>query len=220
MCYMKSCDYQIPADYNPTICSENCKTEDVIRVHNNCLTIFKKTGLHVKNGELRGYSRLNFIMRIVVAIQNWHTNGRLKQEAAEEITKTFNYILNINTNYELSAITLHLPDLENRLHDTYLEYDGYPRLCTDFDSMYTIPYTALAKKIIRKYPKEKYPELYNYAHRIIHERPMRVKIKVGVKYPDGRTIQEERKVDNVRSLVGNTQPFKTTTVWRCHYENG
>lgn len=161
MCiYCLTNNYIAPTNFHPNINYKNYDRILATKVHHNCLTIFEKYAYYVDaNDQLQGYQWINFPMRVYLAVQNWWAKGKIEQDVVRKIKETFNFILNININHSISLAT----DIDNDyigLNDTFFGIDG----------KFYGNYTSLAKKIIKKYSKTQYPDLYDLAHRILHER--------------------------------------------------
>lgn len=159
MCiYCLTNNYIAPTNFHPNINETNYDRILANKVHRSCLTIFEKYAYYVDaSDQLQGYQWINFPMRLYLAVQNWWTKGKIEQDVIRKIKEAFNFILNINTSQSKSLDTDHaLLGLDN----TSFGIDG----------KFYGNYTSLAKKIIKKYSKAQHSDLYDLAHRILHER--------------------------------------------------
>lgn len=216
MCFYCNSEYTYTpptiGSYNPNINPDNVDRNKAKEIHRNCMTILHKSRLYCDSkGRLHGFHWINFPMRIWQFIKNYKTKGQLDRDVVQKITETFDFILNLNTGkYRIFPFEAGV-DLENSdrcLSNTYFTLNI---------NFYT-PYTTLAKKIIRKYPQKQCPELFNLAHRILHERSQWIEKEIKEDVA-GTPFQKPNlkhivKVPNIMSRALGT-PFERTTVWEC-----
>lgn len=207
MCvYCQSGPYIRPAIYKPNINFESCDKELAGDMHKGCVAIKNNETYYVgSDNRLHGYRWANFPMRIFTKVKNKIQSNEDEVKVVRKITQLFNFILNINTSFPI-LVGIRDKDDEKSLGNT------------DFaltDKFYWT-YTALAEKVLQKYSKEDYVELYNLAHRIIHERPVYVEVPQVVlrnsEDSEGGSELEMRPVRNVAKFVKDSS-YEFTTVW-------
>ena len=189
------CDYVAPTEYDPQYgmysADEGRVGEKLAAgIFQNCITLAFKESFYVDtDGVLKGYRWFNLPGRIYLWFVNWYSEGRIDKETTDKIEETFNFILGIRRD----------------IGTPNEEYGDCSLGPTDFtyNEKFYYPYTSLAKKVIKHYPRNTHPTLYGLSHRILHERPVWIQ------------VESEGKMGTYKNIasVAKGSCYERTTVW-------
>ncbi len=143
-------------------------------VYATCAILFTKESYFVDEaGKLQGYNWLNFPMRIALAIRNWISNGKIESDVAKKVQEAFDFVLSINDHKGLDTDDSGHKKLGNMdltyCRKSLLTFSPYFSLGRRISTETLTTYRELAKKVIRKFPQDKYPELFKTAAALFHK---------------------------------------------------
>jgi hypothetical protein len=137
--------------------------------------IFGKASYYVDSkGKLNGYCSLNLIMRLWLRIQNYFDCNKTEEAAAKKIINTLHFIEKIDNRITIIPYDMWY-NTDEILEESSKGYSvpGNPTLSCTFEAKISprtfISYKNIAKKIISKFPKDRYPELNAVAMRLIQK---------------------------------------------------
>lgn len=201
--------YIVPEDYNPTVTNRNLNQlrfdgdpeyERIMNLvndtHNTLLKLFKKESYYVgSDNKLHGYRWINVPCRVLNTFTNWAGNNRAENAVASKICEAFKFILNLN----LSAM-LPLNESDDR---------GLDNLTFSRTIKFIETYESIAAKVLGKFSREAHPQLFQLAHRVLHERTPWIRV------PNSLLGENGPRAPRLRNCKDNAAgtPWQATTVW-------